>query len=158
MNNNKPQHLNREDMAELVRLAPLISIDLIIENPQGQILVGMRNNEPAKGTYFVPGGRILKDETIAQAFKRIIKAELGIDADHKNAEFLGAFDHMYDTNFAQIPGLGTHYVVLAHKTKLEDNIDILSDDQHSELLWLDKDEILSNDKVHPNTKAYFRED
>jgi colanic acid biosynthesis protein WcaH len=152
----KPCQLNREDLAEVVRLAPLVSVDLIIENPQGQILVGMRNNEPAKGSLFVPGGRILKNETIAQAFQRVMKAELGIDAVYSNANFLGAFDHFYDTNFAQQQGFGTHYVVLAHKIKLDNYIDITADDQHSKLLWLDVDELLKNEKVHPHTKAYFQ--
>ena len=152
----EPRKLNREDLAEVVRLAPLVSIDLIIENSKGQVLVGMRNNEPAKGFWFVPGGRILKNETIADAFERVIKAELGIDADYARAEFIGAFNHMYDTNFAQQQGFGTHYVVLAYRIKLNDEVDITADDQHSELLWLDKDQLLNNEKVHPHTKAYFQ--
>ena len=153
----EPRKLNYEDLAEVVRLAPLVSIDLIIENSKGQVLVGMRNNEPTKGFWFVPGGRILKNETIAEAFERVSKAELGLDANYNDAEFVGAFDHIYDTNFAQQQGFGTHYVVLAHRIKLNDEVDITADDQHSELLWLDKNELLNNEKVHPHTKAYFQQ-
>ncbi len=153
----EPRKLNYEDLAEVVRLAPLVSIDLIIEDCKGRVLVGMRNNEPAKGFWFVPGGRILKNERIAEAFERVIKTELGIDANYNDAEFVGAFDHMYDTNFAQRQGFGTHYVVLAHRIKLNDAVDITADDQHSELLWLDKNELLNNEKVHPHTKAYFQQ-
>jgi colanic acid biosynthesis protein WcaH len=155
MPKEKPAKLSPDELTEVVRLAPLVSIDLIIEDRQGRILVGMRNNEPAKGFLFVPGGRILKNERIADAFVRIIKDELGIDADYNDAEFVGVFDHIYDTNFAQQPGFGTHYVVLAHRIKLPNSVKIEPDRQHSRLLWLDKDELLSNDKVHPHTKAYF---
>jgi len=155
MAKDKPLKLSHDELAEVVRLAPLVSIDLIIENSKGRVLLGMRNNEPAKGFWFVPGGRILKNERIAEAFERVMKDELGIDADHNDAEFVGAFDHMYDTNFALREGFGTHYVVLAHRIKLNDDVKIKADDQHSKLLWLDKDQILSNDKVHPHTKAYF---
>jgi colanic acid biosynthesis protein WcaH len=155
MAKDKPLKLGLDDLAEVVRLAPLVSIDLIIENDKGQILVGMRNNEPAKGFFFVPGGRILKNERIADAFERIMKEELGIGVDYRDAEFAGAFDHIYDTNFALRADFGTHYVVLAHRIKLNDNVKIRPDDQHSRLLWLDKDELLNNDKVHPHTKAYF---
>jgi colanic acid biosynthesis protein WcaH len=155
MVNEKPSKLNRDELAEVVRLAPLVSIDLIIENSTGKILVGMRNNEPARGFLFVPGGRIFKNERIADAFERIIKDELGIKADYRDAELIGVFDHIYDTNFACQPGFGTHYVVLAHRIKLDDNTDITADDQHSELLWLNKEELLNNKKVHPHTKAYF---
>lgn len=155
MADEKPLKLNREELAELIRLAPLVSIDLIIENSAGKILLGMRNNEPARGFLFVPGGRILKNERVADAFKRIVKDELGIEADYRDTELIGVFDHIYDTNFVHQPGFGTHYVVLAHRIKIDDNIDITSDDQHSELLWLDKTELLNNEKVHPHTKAYF---
>ncbi len=155
MNTDSPSKLNHDELAEVVRLSPLVSIDLIIENSDGRVLVGMRNNEPARGFLFVPGGRILKNERIADAFERTMKDELGIEADYRDAELLGAFDHIYDTNFARQQGFGTHYVVLAHRIKIDDEVDITADDQHSELLWLDKSELLNNEKVHPNTKAYF---
>lgn len=155
MNNSKPFKLSRDELAEAIRLVPLVSIDLIIADGRGKILVGRRNNEPARGFLFVPGGRILKNERIAEAFARITKDELGLDIDYSRAELLGAFDHIYDTNFAKLPNLGTHYVVLAHKIKLNGKVDIKPDAQHSEMLWLDKNEIINNEKVHPNTKAYF---
>jgi colanic acid biosynthesis protein WcaH len=155
MVNEKPSKLNHDELTEVIRLAPLVSIDLIIENSAGKILVGMRNNAPARGFLFVPGGRILKNERVPDAFERIARDELGIEADYRDAEFIGVFDHIYDTNFALKPGFGTHYVVLAHRIKIDDNINITADDQHSELLWLDKNGILSNEKVHPHTKAYF---
>ena len=34
---------------EVVRRAPMVSIDLVIEDGRGRVLVGMRVNEPAKG-------------------------------------------------------------------------------------------------------------
>ena len=67
-----PEKLSHDEFAVVVEKAPLVSIDLIIENHRGQILLGMRTNEPAKDYWFVPGGRILKDERIAEAFERLI--------------------------------------------------------------------------------------
>lgn len=40
--------------------APLVSFDLIIRDPDGRALLRLRTNDPAKGFYFVPGGRILE--------------------------------------------------------------------------------------------------
>ena len=37
--------------------APLVSIDFCLVC-EGQILLGKRNNEPLKGEWFTPGGRI----------------------------------------------------------------------------------------------------
>jgi hypothetical protein len=51
--------LSDEDFAHIVGLVPLVSIDLIIRDANGNVLVALRTNEPAKGVYFVPGGRIM---------------------------------------------------------------------------------------------------
>lgn len=47
----------------VVASAPLISIDLLVENEQGQYLLGLRKNRPAQGYWFVPGGRVQKNES-----------------------------------------------------------------------------------------------
>lgn len=44
---------------------PLVSIDLMIKNAQDQMLWGRRNNRPAQGYWFVPSGRICKNEGLA---------------------------------------------------------------------------------------------
>src|SRR5436190_16637253 len=98
-----------EIFRHIVRHTPLVSIDLIIEDESGHVLVGLRNNEPAAGVYFVPGGVIRKDETVQAAFRRIVVAETGLEIEIAEAEFLGVFEHLYDTNRFREPGFGTHY-------------------------------------------------
>ena len=63
-----PQFLSDDDFAHIVRYAPLVSIDLIVRDLEENVLLGLRANEPAKNTYFVPGGVIRKNETIQEAF------------------------------------------------------------------------------------------
>jgi colanic acid biosynthesis protein WcaH len=150
------QFLSDGDFAHVVRYAPLVSIDLVIKDPGGHALVGLRLNEPAKGTYFVPGGVIRKNETIETAFARILHAETGLRHPLREAKFLGAFEHFYDTNRFGDPAYGTHYVVLAHELTLEARPAVEPDAQHSRLRWMSKDEILAAADVHPNTQAYFR--
>ena len=61
----------------LTENTPLVSIDLcLICN--GQILLGKRRNEPLKGIWFTPGGRIHKNETWQDALLRIAEVELGL--------------------------------------------------------------------------------
>src|SRR5580692_3282384 len=93
-----PQPLNEQDLATVIRLAPLVSIDLIIRDRAGRVLVGMRNNEPAKDFYFVPGGRILKDEPLQDAFVRILTNETNIVARCDSAALLGVYEHFYANN------------------------------------------------------------
>ena len=111
--------LDRETFLTVVRHTPLVSVDLVVRDGAGRLLVGLRNNEPAKDTWFVPGGRICKDERIAAALVRVAREELGIDLDPAAARLLGVYEHLYDTNVAETPDFGTHYVVLAHELRLE---------------------------------------
>jgi colanic acid biosynthesis protein WcaH len=60
-------------------MTQIIAIDLIVHNKLGQILLGMRKNPPAQNTYFTPGGRAFKFESLNDAFARTIRDELGID-------------------------------------------------------------------------------
>ena len=148
------RQLSASDFAEVVRLTPLISIDLILRNSNGDALLGVRNNEPAKGFYFVPGGRILKNERIADAFRRILLNETGVRADISQSTFKGVFEHFYDSNFANRSGFGTHYVVLAYQiTQPVD--DVRRDSQHSAFEWWDDERIRTSRVVHENTRAYF---
>ncbi|EMV5311553.1 NUDIX domain-containing protein, partial [Escherichia coli] len=84
---------------EVIQLTPLISIDLLIENENGEYLFGLRNNRPAKNKFFVPGGRIRKNESIENAFKRISFIELGKEYDISKSFFNGVWEHFYDDSF-----------------------------------------------------------
>ena len=147
-----------EEFANVIRLTPLVAIDLIVRSPQQRVLVGRRVNEPAKGLLFVPGSRISKNETRAAAFKRITLEELGVVVPIEQARFVGVYEHLYSTNRFERVGFGTHYIVLAHELRLVVDPAKLPTDQHGEYLWLTPDEILHSDEVHENTKAYFRTD
>ncbi len=154
MAKQKPIQLGSDEFAEVVRLSPLVSIDLIVHNSRGEILVGLRENEPAKGFWFVPGGRILKNERIHEAFERLAVNELGVKLNYKDAKFVGLFEHLYANNFADREGFGTHYIVLAHSINIDEATLDLPDDQHSDYKWLDPKSLCEDDGVHSYTKAY----
>ena len=141
---------------EIIEATPLVSVDLIIRNPFQKVLLGKRTNRPAKGYWFVPGGRILKNETIYQALKRISEVEVGLNLSTKAPRLLGAYDHIYEDNFLNINGINTHYVVLAFAITLQKEIEVKPDDQHSDLKWWEIDRLLEEPTVHQNTKAYFK--
>jgi colanic acid biosynthesis protein WcaH len=151
----RPRFLNNDEFAQVVRNTPLVAIDLIIRDQIGCVLVGLRTNEPAKGKWFVPGGAVTKDERLADAFTRIIKAETGLEASIGETEFIGVYEHLYDTNVFGEVGYGTHYVVLAHELNLDHRPPIVNDQQHSEFRWMTPAELISSPDVHQNTRAYF---
>ncbi|MDH3223129.1 MAG: NUDIX domain-containing protein [Gemmatimonadota bacterium] len=150
-----PYWLDPDELIQLVRLGPLVSIDLVVRNGEGRILVGHRINEPAKDHWFVPGGRMGKGESLDEAFRRIVRQELGISRARKDASLLGVFEHFYETNFLEQPDLGTHYVVLAHGFDLEgDGADIVPDEQHRQVRWLTPAELSEDLRVHRNSRVY----
>ncbi|MBV8063598.1 MAG: GDP-mannose mannosyl hydrolase [Nevskia sp.] len=147
--------LPREQFLSVVAHAPLVSIDLIVRDGAGRVLLGLRRNAPARGTWFVPGGCVRKNETLDTAFVRISRDELGLAAQRGQAEFLGVFEHLYADNAGGEPGFGTHYVVLAHV--LPAGLPVQPPpDQHSDYRWFEPAGLLADAAVHDHTKAYFR--
>lgn len=140
----------------VVKNTPLIAIDFVIQNREEQILLGKRKNNPAKGFWFVPGGRIVKDERFERAFKRISSAETGMEFSLPEALFLGIYEHMYtDENFMDDPSFSTHYITLAYRLHVDSDLISLPEKQHSGYKWASVKDILEDPQVHVNTKNYF---
>jgi colanic acid biosynthesis protein WcaH len=151
------QWLSPEDYAAVVRLTPLVAIDLVVRSPDGRVLVGRRINEPAKGMFFIPGGRITKNETREAAFRRLTLEELGVEVGLETARLIGVYEHMYSNNRFGVKGFGTHYIVLAYELNLALDPGTMPKDQHAEYVWLTPTALVASPEVHENTKAYFRE-
>jgi colanic acid biosynthesis protein WcaH len=149
-------HLDDNDFALVIGATPLVSIDLLIRNAHNEVLLGLRRNRPAQGMWFVPGGRIRKNEELKMAVQRIAQAELGVAL--QSWALLGAYDHIYDDNALGRDGLGTHYVALGCTCTLAPGCNILPDTQHAELRWWAQDALMNSPLVHQNTRRYFEED
>ena len=148
--------LDNDTFSTVIASTPLISIDLIVKNSQGKFLLGKRLNKPAYGSWFVPGGRIYKDETIEEAFKRITQDELGTVFCKKDAKFLGIYEHFYDDNVFN-DHFSTHYIVMAFEIELQDD-QVHCNSQHSSYKWFDREELLNDENVYKYTKDYFKRD
>lgn len=149
--------LSQEDFATVVRSTPLISIDLIVEDADGKFLLGKRTNRPAQGFWFVPGGRVQKDEPLAQAFERLTLAELGLRLPLAAGEFYGVWQHFYDDNFSGTD-FSTHYIVLGFRLKVNQADLALPDAQHEDYRWLTPEALIADENVHDNSRAYFLAD
>ena len=146
--------LNDTDFLRIVETTPLVSIDLILRNERGEVLLGRRANRPAQGMWFVPGGRIRKNERVAEALQRISQRELGVTI--SEAKLLGVYDHLYPDNFLGAPDVSTHYVVLGMEADWRAEWRLTADDQHEAFKWWTVAELLASTSVHENTKAYFK--
>ena len=147
----------REHLVELVRGLPLVSVDLVLVRGGTEILLGLRTNRPAQGSWFVPGGRILKDEPRADALKRVAARELGIaNIAGLKPQLLGVFEHFYPDCFAGDIGVSTHYVVIAHRIDVPLGFEVPGcDNQHAELRWWPIAEAAATTDVHRYTRDYL---
>ncbi|MHC1740082.1 MAG: GDP-mannose mannosyl hydrolase [Anaerolineaceae bacterium] len=147
--------LPRSTFLTAITSLPIISFDLIIRNQKEQVLLGLRSNQPAQGYWFVPGGRILKDERLQDAFLRVSENELGKSFPLSEGKFLGVFQHFYTDNFANTDGVSTHYIVLGVEIMIDEMPMQKPFDQHREWQWWTIQDLISSPMVHPFTKAYF---
>lgn len=142
---------------QVIDATPLVAIDLIVGDDAGGYLLGQRTNRPAQHFWFVPGGRIRKNERLDDAFQRIVEMELGIaGVTRESATLLGVYEHLYEDNFSGTPDISTHYVVLGYRLPHPANLLSLPDEQHDAYRWMHSGDILADATVHPNTQAYFR--
>ena len=144
--------LSQELFSSVIENTPLISIDLLVQNSEGKILLGKRVNEPAKDFWFVPGGRVFKDETLDAAFARTVKTEIGLDIKRNKAKYYGLYEHFYNNNVFDNE-FSTHYIVLAHNIVTDSELKL--NNQHDSYRWFSKEELLSREDVHKYTKDYF---
>ncbi|MFM4819617.1 GDP-mannose mannosyl hydrolase [Aeromonas hydrophila] len=151
---NTSPWLDKVQFQQIVAATPLISIDLIVCNDQDQVLLGRRLNRPAQGYWFVPGGRVRKDERLDAAFLRLTQEELGLAASRNSARLLGPYEHFYADNFSGTE-FSTHYVVLGYELAWQGQQDALPISQHDQYRWFDVAELLQDPSVHQHTKDYF---
>ena len=145
--------LDAQTFRTVLENTPLVSIDIcLICN--GQILLGKRRNEPLKGRWFTPGGRIHKNETWQDALLRIAEVELGISGiTVMGFSLMGIWDHFYNNSVAE-KNISTHYVNLPHYKEFKSKPQIILDGQHAEFNWFDLAAVSNEKKFHPYMRNY----
>ena len=145
--------LDTKTFKTVIENTPLVSIDLCLVC-DGHVLLGKRANEPLKGEWFTPGGRIHKNETWQHALLRIVKAELGLcDVSVEDFSLMGIWDHFY-SNSALDQDISTHYVNLPHYAEFQSRPEIILDDQHGDFKWLDLSVVFKDEKFNPYMRNY----
>ena len=85
-----------KEYAQILEVLPILCVDIAVRNSKGEYLLVKRGNEPLKGEWWVPGGRVLKGETLEQAAIRKIEEEAGIKVD--SVKPMGYYEDTAHTN------------------------------------------------------------
>src|SRR5205809_1088986 len=73
--------LPSEEYKAVLSIVPIICVDCLVVNENGEYLLVKRANPPLKGEYWVPGGRLYNNERILDAVHRKMREEIGIEVD-----------------------------------------------------------------------------
>ncbi|MBI4085278.1 MAG: NUDIX domain-containing protein [Candidatus Liptonbacteria bacterium] len=112
---------------------PIVCADIVVSDGRGRFLMVKRKNEPEKGKWWFPGGRILKNETLREGAIRKLAEETGLKP--KRVKELGVYEYFNPTGYFR--GTNTHAIafpfymeISAAKVKL--------DAQSSDWKWFDR--------------------
>jgi colanic acid biosynthesis protein WcaH len=115
--------------AEFTTRMPECCVEVVLEHNDA-VLLARRTNEPVKGEWFWPGGRLYKGEELSAAADRIAREELNIAVEVH--EQLGAYSHFWETSAVQ-GGESRHTVNIPFRvTPKNDDFEITLDDQHDD--------------------------
>ena len=102
---------------------PIACIDLLVIH-DGRILLMLRNNEPGRGLWFTPRGRILRSETLEEAVTRVLRKETGLKATRVKQK--GTMAHIWPE---------IHTVTTFYRVDVA-NGDVEMNDEHSDYTWI----------------------
>lgn len=119
----------RKIYKKFVELMPIVTLDVIITNKEGEYLLVKRKNEPLKNSWWVPGGRLYKSESFKKGIIRKMREEIGVVPE--KIEFVD----ICSTEFKNSPyGCRIHNVGLFFKGKIGGQT-IRLDKQSSDWKW-----------------------
>ena len=74
---------------------PRLAISLIVENKKREVLLARRAIPPGKGFWHMPGGFVLRGESLQHCMQRIAQKELNLKVNPKTAKLIGVFDDLH---------------------------------------------------------------
>ena len=139
-----PDRLYRQILENM----PIVCVDVVVRDAHSRVLLVHRDTEPAKDTWWLPGGRLLKHETLADCARRKIREEVGLDV--RVLKKLG----VYETTFPRGPypdlETGIHSVNVGFLTEPTGaSAEVVLDETSAAHRWIDRPE--------PDLPAYVLE-
>jgi len=108
---------------------PIVCIDVVLIMTDGGFLMIKRKEEPAKDQWWLPGGRVLKNESLVSAARRKVLEETSL-----RIKSLVKIVEGYELLFREDPfghGRGTHSISTCFSAEVGDPSELKLDDYHS---------------------------
>ncbi|MCD4795143.1 MAG: NUDIX domain-containing protein [Bacteroidales bacterium] len=129
-NNEGQKIIDPELYQTILQTLSIPCVDIFVTNTEGKVLLVKRKNEPAKGEWWVPGGRVLYGERMIETAQRKLWQECGLGGN--NFIKFGDFDFVFNNKNDQIfHDIGTLFEVIVNNN----NKDVILDSQSSMFKW-----------------------
>ena len=115
-------------------LNPSAACAAFILNGKGELLVELRKNEPAKGTYDLPGGFADVGETSEENIRREVEEETGLEV--TSTKYLFSLPNKYRYSEIDIPTLDMFYLC-----EVTDTSKLKAADDAAECMWMKLEDI-----------------
>jgi len=131
------QFIEEELYKRIIEKIPIPTVDIVIFSKDlKRVLLFKRENDPAKGVYYTPGGRIFKEEEPIECAVRKMKEELSLDAVETDLRYGGAIFERFENCFFS-EEIGASFMNMFYYFILEDERNLRLDSQHSESMWFE---------------------
>lgn len=129
------KHIETELYKKIVENVPIMSVDVVVfDKDLKNTLLFLRENPPAKGEFYTPGGRLYKGENFLECAIKNLKNESGIEVSENDLHYAGITNEYFTNSFFD-KITPTHYVNVYFALRLDKKIKIKLDSQHSEYKW-----------------------
>ncbi|QPV64319.1 NUDIX domain-containing protein [Halosimplex litoreum] len=141
-----------EEFATVLNRVPQVCVEVVLAGERadaGRVLLAHRTNEPAKGEWFWPGGRLYKGEQLEVAARRVAREELGVEVTVEGR--VGVYGHFWDTS--RIDGVDARHTVnvVFRVARVDPDAAIELDDQHDDYRFVAGDE----EGLHEYVREYL---
>lgn len=142
LTNDGKEYANRMDTDEkVIERQPKLSVALIVENDNGQLLAQQRLKQPYFGYWGRPTGKIRWGETMEQAAARELEEETGLSA---TWQIMGVY-HKMDFTVGTNDILEDKYFIIAHGTNPTGTL--ITEFDGGKNQWMSDEELRAQDKV-----------
>ena len=142
--------LGQELFLTISSLVPIVNVDLLVYNEQGQFLLTKRNDFHCGKGWHVPGGWLRFKETCEERIRKVALNELGIANLIFDNDPIKVFERIHnDKRPISNQNERAHFITLVYKCHVDDNYQInngnLTENDAGFIRWFDKlpDDLLS---------------
>ncbi|CAG9463539.1 unnamed protein product [Pedinophyceae sp. YPF-701] len=129
-----PSTLTADVYSKMVQMLPIVCVDCVLQRADGKFLLVERVQEPAKGFWWLPGGRLLKNESFFEGAVRKLKQETGIEC--TPAKLLAVYNAMYPRSAWDTEDyVGTHTVNAVVLMPVSQEVELKLDAQAKAHVW-----------------------